>query len=54
MPGSMHAIQDLARHDESVRGIRLYVDRLAYTAAQKVYTRLGIGWRALPVYEWMK
>jgi GNAT superfamily N-acetyltransferase len=46
-------IQDLARHDESVRGIRLYVDR-RNTTAQKVYTRLGMDGEHYLVYEWMK
>jgi GNAT superfamily N-acetyltransferase len=46
-------VRDLAARDESVRGIRLYVDR-RNTRAQEVYTRLGMNGEHYRVYEWMK
>ncbi|HWW59893.1 MAG TPA: GNAT family N-acetyltransferase [Thermoanaerobaculia bacterium] len=38
---------------EMVKGIRLYVDR-RNTAAQEVYTRLGMNGEHYQVFEWMK
>src|SRR5688572_26580905 len=39
--GLYRHLQDLARSDQQVRGIRLYVDR-RNSLAQQVYTRLGM------------
>lgn len=39
--------------NDHVRGIRLYVDR-RNTAAQEVYTRLGMNGEHYQVFEWMK
>jgi GNAT superfamily N-acetyltransferase len=39
--------------DPAIRGIRLYVDR-GNTAAQQVYTRLGMDGEHYQVFEWMK
>jgi hypothetical protein len=39
--------------DPSIRGIRLYVDR-GNTAAQQVYTKLGMDGEHYQVFEWMK
>jgi GNAT superfamily N-acetyltransferase len=46
-------IRNLAESDPAVRGIRLYVDR-RNTAAQEVYTRLGMNGEHYQVFEWMK
>jgi len=46
-------IRGLAESDRAVRGIRLYVDR-KNTAAQEVYTRLGMNGEHYQVFEWMK
>ena len=46
-------VQGLARGDENVRGIRLYVDR-RNAAAQEVYARLGMDGEHYRVFEWMK
>lgn len=46
-------IQSLAENDAEVRGIRLYVDN-TNTAAQKVYSRMGMNGDHYKVYEWMK
>ncbi len=46
-------IRGLAEADPEVRGIRLYVDR-RNTAAQEVYTRLGMNGEHYQVFEWMK
>jgi GNAT superfamily N-acetyltransferase len=46
-------IRELIAGDESVRGIRLYVDE-RNTAAQQVYTRLGMNGEHYRVFEWMK
>jgi hypothetical protein len=39
--------------DDSLRGIRLYVDR-RNVRAQEVYTRLGMNGEHYQVFEWMK
>jgi GNAT superfamily N-acetyltransferase len=46
-------IQNLARSDARVRGIRLYVDG-RNTVAQQVYERLGMNGDHYTVFEWMK
>lgn len=46
-------VKQLARSDEGIRGIRLYVDR-RNEDAQKVYTRLGMDGEHYVVFEWMK
>jgi GNAT superfamily N-acetyltransferase len=46
-------IQQLARNDRGVAGIRLYVDR-RNRAAQTVYERLGMNGEHYQVFEWMK
>ena len=46
-------VQSLAEKNESVKGIRLYVDR-TNTAAQAVYRRLGMNGEHYTVFEWMK
>ena len=51
--GLYEHVKHLARTDESVRGIRLYVDR-RNTRAQEVYTRLGMTGEHYQVFEWMK
>lgn len=51
--GLYRHLQNLARNDESVRGIRLYVDR-RNKAAQEVYTRLRMNGDHYQVFEWMK
>ena len=51
--GLYEHVKSLAARDESVRGIRLYVDR-RNTRAQQVYTRLGMNGEHYQVFEWMK
>jgi GNAT superfamily N-acetyltransferase len=51
--GLYRFVQDLARADDNVRGIRLYVDR-RNRPAQEVYTRLGMNGEHYQVFEWMK
>ena len=51
--GLYRYVQDLARADTHVRGIRLYVDR-RNAAAQEVYSRLGMDGEHYRVFEWMK
>ena len=51
--GLYRFVQDLARADANVRGIRLYVDR-RNRPAQEVYTRLGMNGEHYQVFEWMK
>jgi GNAT superfamily N-acetyltransferase len=51
--GLYEYVRELARSDEAVRGIRLYVDR-RNTTAQEVYARLGMNGEHYLVYEWMK
>jgi GNAT superfamily N-acetyltransferase len=51
--GMYEHIRALAEADESIRGIRLYVDR-RNTRAQEVYTRSGMNGEHYLVFEWMK
>jgi len=51
--GLYRHVQSLARADENVRGIRLYVDR-RNELAQQVYARLGMNGDHYQVFEWMK
>jgi len=51
--GLYSCIQALARTDESVRAIRLYVDR-RNAAAHKVYESLGMNGDHYQVFEWLK
>lgn len=46
-------LRALAENDDSVAGIRLYVD-LRNTRAQKVYERLGMDGGHYATFEWMK
>ena len=46
-------VRRLAEATESVKGIRLYVDR-RNTDAQEVYRRLGMDGEHYRVFEWMK
>jgi GNAT superfamily N-acetyltransferase len=46
-------VQRLVQADDSLRGIRLYVDR-RNVPAQKVYTKLGMNGEHYQVFEWMK
>lgn len=51
--GLYEHVRELVRGDESVKGIRLYVDR-RNVAAQAVYARLGMNGEHYQVFEWMK
>ena len=51
--GLYEHVKKLAEAHEAVKGLRLYVDR-TNTAAQKVYTRLGMNGEHYLVFEWMK
>jgi GNAT superfamily N-acetyltransferase len=51
--GLYEHVRRLAAKDQSVKGIRLYVDR-RNTAAQEVYRRLGMDGEHYVVFEWMK
>ena len=51
--GLYEHVKRLATADESIRGIRLYVDR-RNTGAQQVYARLGMNGEHYQVFEWMK
>jgi GNAT superfamily N-acetyltransferase len=51
--GLYRFVQQLVSGDQSVAGIRLYVDR-RNTAAQEVYNRLGMNGEHYQVFEWMK
>jgi len=46
-------IKTLVDADETLKGIRLYVDE-SNTAAQEVYTRLGMNGEHYRVFEWIK
>ncbi len=46
-------VRDIASRDDSIKGIRLYVDR-RNTRAQEVYRRLGMNGEHYLVFEWMK
>ena len=51
--GLYEYVRALASADDSVRGIRLYVDR-RNTGAQEVYRRVGMDGEHYLVFEWMK
>ena len=51
--GLYRYLQNLARADQNVRGIRLYVDR-RNASAQNAYARLGMNGDHYQVFEWMK
>ena len=51
--GLYEHVRRLAEAIDSVKGIRLYVDR-RNTAAQEVYRRLGMDGDHYQVFEWMK
>jgi GNAT superfamily N-acetyltransferase len=51
--GLYEHLRRLAAADQSVKGIRLYVDR-RNIAAQEVYRRLGMDGEHYQVFEWMK
>ena len=51
--GLYQHVKRIAESNESVKGIRLYVDR-RNTAAQDVYRRLGMNGDHYQVFEWMK
>jgi ribosomal protein S18 acetylase RimI-like enzyme len=46
-------IQQIVEADETIRGIRLYVDK-RNTTAQRVYERLGMNGEHYQLFEWMK
>jgi GNAT superfamily N-acetyltransferase len=46
-------VRRMAEANESVKGLRLYVDK-RNTIAQEVYRRLGMNGDHYQVYEWMK
>jgi GNAT superfamily N-acetyltransferase len=51
--GLYEYVQRFVNADESLRGIRLYVDR-RNTSAQQVYSKLGMNGEHYQVFEWMK
>jgi GNAT superfamily N-acetyltransferase len=51
--GLYEHVKRFVEGDESIRGIRLYVDR-RNTSAQEVYRRLGMNGEHYQVFEWMK
>ena len=51
--GLYEHVQAIVNADDSLRGIRLYVDR-RNVRAQEVYTRLGMNGEHYQVFEWMK
>jgi GNAT superfamily N-acetyltransferase len=51
--GLYEQVKALVNADDSLRGIRLYVDR-RNVRAQEVYTRLGMNGEHYQVFEWMK
>ena len=46
-------IKTVVAADESLKGVRLYVDE-SNKAAREVYTRLGMNGEHYRVFEWMK
>jgi ribosomal protein S18 acetylase RimI-like enzyme len=46
-------VQTIVAEDETLKGIRLYVDETNHTA-QKVYANLGMNGEHYRVFEWMK
>jgi ribosomal protein S18 acetylase RimI-like enzyme len=51
--GLYEHVQRMVNADDSLRGIRLYVDR-RNTRAQSVYKKLGMNGEHYQVFEWMK
>lgn len=51
--GLYRQIQEFARADQTVKGIRLTVDK-RNTIAQQVYAKLGMDGNHYQVFEWMK
>ena len=51
--GLYQHVKAIAENNESVKGIRLYVDR-TNVAAQEVYRRMGMNGEHYQVFEWMK
>ena len=51
--GLYEHVRRLIEADDSVGGVRLYVDR-RNTRAQEVYSRLGMNGEHYQVFEWMK
>ena len=51
--GLYEHVRRIAESNETVKGVRLYVDR-TNTAAQAVYRRLGMNGEHYLVFEWMK
>ena len=51
--GLYRQIQEFARADQNVKGIRLTVDK-RNTIAQQVYAKLGMDGNHYQVFEWMK
>jgi GNAT superfamily N-acetyltransferase len=51
--GLYEHVQRMVQANDSLRGIRLYVDRRNVNA-QQVYTRLGMNGEHYQVFEWMK
>jgi GNAT superfamily N-acetyltransferase len=51
--GLYRYVQNLVGENPAIRGLRLYVDQ-ANTAAQHVYTQLGMNGEHYRVFEWMK
>ncbi len=51
--GLYRHVQALVTQDESLRGLRLYVDR-RNASAQKVYSKLGMSDEHYQLFEWMK
>lgn len=46
-------VQEMAKENKDIRGVRLYVDH-SNLHAQKVYTKLGMNGDHYKLYEWMK
>ncbi|MCK5776563.1 MAG: GNAT family N-acetyltransferase, partial [Bacteroidales bacterium] len=46
-------IKAIAQHDDSIGGIRLYVDK-TNIPAQKTYTKVGMNGEHYQLFEWMK
>lgn len=51
--GLYRYVQSLIADNSAIRGLRLYVDQ-SNTAAQTVYTQLGMNGEHYRVFEWMK
>jgi len=48
-----HYIQQLVTQNDSLKGIRLYVEKSNLTA-QRVYEKLGMDGEHYAMYEWLK